>query len=171
MISNMILIAEIFQVQMFIKSVWADLRSPLYGSAIPWKGETANQKGAANVCQVGVGRACEVPFMGKPLTKKVQRMLVKSGWAELAKSPLWGRSPLYGETADQKGAAEVCQVGVGGLEPPTPASQTRCAANCATPRTQVVSIMRACAAVKQAFKFVTFSHRGWFYGSFWLAAA
>jgi len=34
-----------------------------------------------------------------------------------------------------------------------------------------VSIMRACAAVKQAFKFVTFSHRGWFYGSFWLPAA
>jgi hypothetical protein len=26
------------------------------------------------------------------------------------------------------------EVGVGGLEPPTPASQTRCAANCATPR-------------------------------------
>ena len=26
-------------------------------------------------------------------------------------------------------------VGVGGLEPPAPASQTRCAANCATPRT------------------------------------
>jgi hypothetical protein len=25
-------------------------------------------------------------------------------------------------------------VGVGGLEPPAPASQTRCAANCATPR-------------------------------------
>ena len=25
-------------------------------------------------------------------------------------------------------------VGVGGLEPPTPASQTRCATNCATPR-------------------------------------
>ena len=28
-------------------------------------------------------------------------------------------------------------VGVGGLEPPAPASQTRCAANCATPRTMV----------------------------------
>jgi hypothetical protein len=35
----------------------------------------------------------------------------------------------------------VHMVGVGGLEPPAPASQTRCAANCATPRGQE-SIMR-----------------------------
>src|SRR3989337_3832507 len=33
-------------------------------------------------------------------------------------------------------------VGVGGLEPPTPASQTRCATDCATPRTGLSIIPR-----------------------------
>ena len=71
------------------------------------------------------GRTCEVPLMGKPPTSFSRRFYL-SGWADL-------RSPLNGETADQF-RSTVLSVGVGGLEPPTPASQTRCAANCATPR-------------------------------------
>jgi hypothetical protein len=42
--------------------------------------------------------------------------------------------PSMGETPGMIDEVDV-KVGVGGLEPPAPASQTRCAANCATPRT------------------------------------